>query len=84
MKPKTDTPTTTPKTRKPRTPRTLSPEELEARSAIDAAKQKLATARKFGKLRTVIDKLTPDVRELLVDYLEQPCTPPAPNDSVSA
>ena len=64
--------TTTTKTRKARTPRTLTPEEIEAKEAITAAKQKLADAKSFAKLKTTIDKLSKSVRQLLIDYLETP------------
>lgn len=69
--------TTTTKTRKARTPRTLTPEEIEAKEAITAAKQKLADAKSFAKLKTTIDKLSKSVRQLLIDYLETPAAIPA-------
>ena len=69
MKPKnnaTESSTTTETaTRAKRTPRTLTP--LEA-----AAKQQLVDARALAKITPLIDKLTPNGRKLLVDYLETP------------
>ena len=75
--PSTDASASETTTRKTRVQRALTPLEV-------AAKQQLADAKSLAKITPLIDKLTPNGRNLLVDYLETPIAAPFDTDKTNS